>query len=261
MRKRKILSLFIEFSSNRLKVSSALPGLRDVPDASAVIQVETVDFYTPKWWHRTSCSKSRLLRHSLSTAVGPKSGIVHTVVVIKQHFLNPLSLMQTILTHNVSGKELKMTLVKRQRRKIRKSCAKCVGPSSGGFPSLILWLFSCACLLTRTANQTDFSHRKVVADSTCWIGQKPMTGKEQFWCCCSHHTNQRHRLSVTVLTSPDLRLSAQCVGAFRVKGLIHAVLCQKQFWWHNNKLGDMWHWDDTRRGAVKTWVSLENHKG
>ncbi len=46
--------------------------------------------------------------------------------------------------------------------------------------------------------------------------KKPPTNAEQFWCCCSHHTDQRHRLSLAALTCPDPQLSARCVRSLCV---------------------------------------------
>ncbi len=54
---------------------------------------------------------------ALSSAVD-----IQTVVMMRQHLLNPLSLMKLLL----SDKKLQMSLVKRRGRKIRKGCAKCV---------------------------------------------------------------------------------------------------------------------------------------
>ncbi len=46
------------------------------------------------------------------------------------------------------------------------------------------------------------------------LATKPSTSATQFWRCWSHHTNQRHRLSLTALTSPDPWPSARCGGVF-----------------------------------------------
>ncbi len=93
----------------------------------------------------------------------------------KAAFFEPLSLTKSLLTDKRSDVNVTNGMSEEAKQKnkeeVRLMCVmmETTATDSGGFP---LCVFLCTDLLNWTADQSDFSHRQVVADSTCLINQK-----------------------------------------------------------------------------------------
>ncbi len=129
------------------------------------------------------------------------------MVMIKQNYLHQLSLINLLLTDNVKCNNV----IKETTATDSRSFPSVSVPSvcaSAGLPEPI-----------RMISLTDKSPPILHVKSAI----KLLTSPEQFQRCCSHHTDQSHQLSLTALTSPDLRPSA---STFTERSLL---LCYSAF--------------------------------
>ncbi len=116
----------------------------------------------------------------------------------------------------------------------------------------------------------------IVAISTCGISQKAYDKHRTVQRCCSHHTDQSHQLSVTVVTSPNPWPSARCrsPSTDTFKSLLfywpqlliwqHPLLpnvptlavCGHRAMWHNTWWDDVMKTDVLLSFSVFLWLPL-----